>query len=134
MSTLGEELGESDKPSVQFGHGKVQIVEPGASSIFVNYTDRSRTSQRLPHGLPTPAESIAASKEVTSIPPAETCVLNNGTEDDWTVTFWSGADEGVDVTASKWNRIRALLDNQANGNWVRRDIIERANMSHRLLH
>ncbi|KAN0090572.1 hypothetical protein V8E51_019151 [Hyaloscypha variabilis] len=63
---------------------------------------------------------------------AEPRVLSS-TDDPWTVTFWSGPDDGVDVTTSKWNRIRALADYRAEGNWVRRDVIERAKMSHRIV-
>jgi len=51
----------------------------------------------------------------------------------WSVTFWAGVEEDeAGITKSKWHGIRAKQDTGSDENWVRRDIIERAAMSHHI--
>ncbi|KAF4629710.1 hypothetical protein G7Y89_g8436 [Cudoniella acicularis] len=118
-------VNEENTPAIM--NGKIRFHSPRNSNFVLNYNDGSSTNIAAFHGTTLPDLLNMQQGAGNSGPEF---LSNNG--DPWTVTFWTGAEDGVDVTTSKWHGIRAKPDTGANGNWVRRDIIERASMSNQI--
>ena len=103
-----EGIKEEETPAMM--NSKIRFDSPQNSTFVLNYDEKSINNKAF-HEASLPVVTAMQQGAVSS---GQELLSNNG--DPWTVTFWTGAEDGVDVTTSTWHGIRAKPDSGANGN------------------